>query len=100
MNLAQKVHDEMVLYIPKIGESLEGIGMMEEGKREKSGKININKAEAVELETLPGIGPAKAAAIIQYREEHGPFQRIEDIQSISGIGTKTFEKFKDLIKVK
>ncbi|MBS4209046.1 helix-hairpin-helix domain-containing protein [Bacillus sp. FJAT-50079] len=100
VNLAQKVYDEMVLYIPKIGESLEELEIIEEGSVEESGKININKADAAELETLPGIGPAKAAAIIQYREEHGPFQGIEEMQNISGIGAKTFEKFKDLIKVK
>ena len=49
--------------------------------------------------TLPGIGPSKAKAIIQYREEHGTFKKIEDLKSVSGIGEKTFEKLKDLITI-
>src|SRR5699024_12149842 len=49
-------------------------------------KININQATKEEIETLSGIGPAKAQAIIDYREEHGLFQSIEDLQEVSGIG--------------
>ncbi len=52
-----------------------------------------------ELQTLPGIGPAKAAAIIDYREKSGSFKTIEDLKNISGIGDKTFDKLKDLIVV-
>lgn len=49
---------------------------------------------------LPGIGPAKAAAIIQHRSEQGNFQIIEDLKNVTGIGDKTFEQLKDLIDVK
>jgi competence protein ComEA len=62
-------------------------------------KININTATAQELATLPRIGPKKAAAIIEYRNKNGKFQRIEDIMKVKGIGEKTFLKLKDLITV-
>lgn len=61
--------------------------------------MNINTAQAEELMTLSGIGEAKAAAIIQYREENGGFQSIEELMEISGIKEGVFEKIKDQIKV-
>ena len=62
--------------------------------------MNLNKAEESELTTLPGIGPSKAKAIIQYRTEQGTFQTIDDLKKVTGIGEKTFEQLKDLIDVK
>ncbi|AFG35983.1 competence protein ComEA-like protein with helix-hairpin-helix repeat region [Fervidobacterium pennivorans DSM 9078] len=62
-------------------------------------KININTASLEELEKLPGIGPSKAQAIIDYRTNNGPFKSIEEIKNVKGIGEKTFEKLKDLITV-
>ena len=62
--------------------------------------MDLNKADSTELETLPGVGPAKAKAIIDYREKNGSFQQIEDIQKISGFGAKTFEKLEELITVR
>lgn len=56
--------------------------------------VNINTASQTELQTLPHIGPAKAEAIVKYRIEHGPFQRVEDIQKVKGIGPSTFEKLR------
>mgnify|MGYP000922274357 CR=1 FL=1 len=61
--------------------------------------INLNTATAAELETLPGIGPVKAQAIIDYRQQNGAFSRIEDLTKVSGIGSKTFEKLKHLITI-
>jgi competence protein ComEA len=66
---------------------------------EVSGPIDINTATVEILDTLPGIGPAKAADIISYRQKHGAFDRIEDIQNVSGIGPATFENIRDLITV-
>lgn len=62
-------------------------------------KLNINTATAAELETLPRIGPAIAQRIVDYRAEHGFFQKIEDIMNVTGIGPATFDAIKDLITV-
>lgn len=104
INFAIRVEDEMVIYVPEIGEEvgqdLESGTTAIGGADQKDGKVNINTADDTELQTLTGIGPAKAAAIIDYREKNGPFQAIEDLKLISGIGEKSFEKLKEQIKVK
>jgi competence ComEA-like helix-hairpin-helix protein len=64
-----------------------------------SNKVNINTADVIELDTLPGIGPAKAQAIIDYRNVNGLFSKIEDIMNVSGIGEVTFTNIKDFITV-
>lgn len=71
----------------------------EEPKASSSPQININQATQSELETLPGIGPSKARAILDYRAIIGSFQTIEEIKQVKGIGEKTFEKLKPLIAV-
>lgn len=70
------------------------------GSQQTPGIININTASASELEKLPGVGPARAEAIIQYRNANGGFKTPEEIMNISGIGEKTFEKMKGMITVK
>ena len=60
-------------------------------------RISINHGTLADLDTLPGIGPAKAQAILDYRAQHGPFKRLEDLQNVTGIGTKTYEDLKSLI---
>lgn len=62
-------------------------------------KISINTADLDLMITLPGIGEEKAKTIIAYRNEHGLFEKIEDIMNVSGIGEKLFEKIKDYITV-
>ena len=62
-------------------------------------KININTADAWLLEALNGIGPSLAQRIVDYRDDNGGFQRIEDLKHVDGIGTTTFEKLKDKITV-
>lgn len=66
---------------------------------EVPGLIDINTATAEQLDTLPGIGPTKASDIITYRQKNGAFDRIEDIQNVSGIGPATFEAIRNLISV-
>ena len=62
-------------------------------------KINLNTATLEELMTLERIGPKYAQRIIDYRETNGPFEKIEDIMKVKGIGPKTFDANKDLITV-
>ena len=62
-------------------------------------KININTAGVAELDKLSGVGPALAERILQYRAAHGPFARPEDLENVSGIGTKTYEKMASQVTV-
>jgi competence protein ComEA len=89
INLAALLWDGAQIIVP---------GMNDEGHI-SSGRININSATAEELETLPGIGRTAAQSIVEYRIQHGPFQTIQDIQNVPGIGPATFDKIKDLITV-
>lgn len=66
---------------------------------EAAAVVNINTADAASLETLPGIGAGKAAAIVQYRDENGPFSAVADLQNVDGIGEVTLEKLKDKVSV-
>lgn len=70
-----------------------------QGSANNNGKININTADLSQLQTLNGVGPSTAQKIIDYRNANGKFKAIEDIKKVSGIGDKTYEKFKDQICV-
>ena len=65
----------------------------------KNGRVNINTADSITLQTIPGIGPSKAERIIDYRNTEGKFKKIEDIKNVTGIGDATFENIKDYITV-
>ena len=104
INHAQKLVDEMVIYVPKIGEdiSVEQVTTVSSSAasgQASSGKLNLNAATEAELTTLPGIGPAKAQAILEYREQNGRFKSVDDLKNVSGIGEKTFEKLKEFIEI-
>ncbi len=66
----------------------------------EAGMVNINTADPGELATLPGIGTAKAAAIVQYRSEYGPFASVDDLVKVQGIGANLLEKIRDLVQAK
>ena len=97
VNLAEKVRDEMVIYIPHIDEPL----LQAQGVNETEGeqKVSLNQATLEEFQTLPGIGPAKATAIINYREEFGKFNSVDELTNVSGIGQKTLEKLRDYLEL-
>lgn len=108
VNHAMKLSDEMLIYIPVVGEeppedtmatvaNAQSNSSSEEAS--SNGAVNLNTASEAELMTLSGVGPSKAAAITQYREENGPFQAIEDVMNVSGIGEKTFEALQEDIIV-
>ncbi|ANM32075.1 hypothetical protein ABI59_04305 [Acidobacteria bacterium Mor1] len=67
-----------------------------EGKAER---IDLNKASAEQLVTLPGVGPAIAKRIVAFREENGPFKRVEDLLKVRGVGEKSFQKIKGRVRV-
>jgi len=94
VNLAQKVYDELIVYVPKKGDDV-----VSESGQDESGGVRINYATQEEIETLPGIGPSKAETILQYREENGHFQTVDDLLDISGIGEKTLDNMKDEIQI-
>ncbi len=62
-------------------------------------KVDLNTATASQLQELPGIGPALAIRIVEFRQENGPFKRIEDLMNVRGIGEKNFEKIRSRITV-
>ena len=65
--------------------------------QEQAGLVNINTADARLLDTLPGIGPAMAQRIIEYRETQGRFETVEDLKRVRGIGEAKFAKLKDKV---
>ena len=105
LNLAAVLSDGEQVRIPDREEALraEEEGMLSRGSRGASGAesslLNINTATKEQLMTLPGIGEAKASAIILYREEHGEFKTTEDIMKVPGIKQSAFDKIKDSITV-
>ncbi len=109
INMARKLNDGEQLYIPATGEATAAppTTAPAPAKGEKAptptktplGKININTATAEELDLLPGIGPAIAERIIQYRTENGPFKAPEDLKKVRGIGDALYNQMKDKITV-
>jgi len=103
LNLAQPLVDGQKVWVPKRGEvpaagaAGAAAGAVPGGSAGGSGKVNINAAGLAELETLPGIGPALAQRILDYRAAHGPFRSLEDLKNVSGIGDKRFAELKDYI---
>ncbi|ARJ23920.1 helix-hairpin-helix domain-containing protein [Bacillus sp. ISL-8] len=93
VNLAQMVQDQMLLYVPNKNEPVQEGATFSKSE----GKVQINTASKEQLEKITGIGSRKAESILKYREERGPFQKIEDLLEIDGIGAKSLEKIKDQI---
>jgi competence protein ComEA len=100
VNLAAALSDAQHVHIPRIGEAAPVAApsaVALSGQPAPGGLINLNQASAVELEDLPGIGQAIAARIVAYREQQGPFQSVEDLQNVTGIGAKLFAKISPLV---
>lgn len=108
VNMAQVLKDGQQVRVPekagaetaaaaKSGNANPAAKSSTSSKAVPSGPVNINTAGAEELDTLPGIGPAMAQRIIEFRETEGAFTAIEDIKKVKGIGEAKFEKMKDKI---
>ncbi|HDT8181824.1 TPA: helix-hairpin-helix domain-containing protein [Enterococcus faecalis] len=103
VNYAQKVKDQMIIYVPKKGEavaqSLETLQESAPDQQNQEEKINLNTATEAELQTISGIGAKKAQEIIRFRDEQEPFKTVKELKNVPGIGEKTVERLKDMLTV-
>lgn len=101
INLAARLADGQRVYVPRVGEEppIDPAAGGEPGDTVPSGPLDINAATAQQLETLPGIGPATAAAIIAYRDLHGPFTSVDELAEVSGIGEAKLAAIRGLVTV-
>lgn len=103
LNLAAPVVDGQRIYVPEAGEvdpaSVAPGPPPVEGSVAPSGPIDVNRATAAELERLPGVGPATAAAIVDDRERNGPFAAVDDLDRVPGIGPAKLDAIRDLVTV-
>jgi len=110
VNLALALYDQQQIYIPRQDEAtpaapLPGsapppVTVSDNETANLSGPINLNTATIEQLDALPGIGPAIAQRIVDYRQANGPFATPEDIMNVKGIGQATFEKLQNQITVR
>lgn len=101
LNLAASVADGVRVYVPVIGEAVPAthdIGAASAGADQPPGlPVDVNAAGASELERLPGVGPATAAAIVTDRERNGPFLDVDDLDRVPGIGPAKLDALRDLV---
>lgn len=105
LNLARKLNDGEQIYVPLVGEATvapptaaaKSSAARTPTAKASTGKINVNTATLEELDTLPGIGPAIAQRIIDYRTQNGDFKKIDNLKNVRGIGDALFNQIKDLV---
>ncbi|MGA1811572.1 helix-hairpin-helix domain-containing protein [Frondihabitans sp. 4ASC-45] len=105
LNLARTVTDGEQIVVPRVGESpppLPPVGSDSSASGTGTGTalVDLNTADEAALETLTGVGPATAAAIIAWRDEHGRFESVDDLLDVTGIGEKKLEKLRDGVVVR
>lgn len=100
INLAEKLTDQKMIYIPKKGEQPKNVVTSNDVSSSTDNQpVNLNTAQLSDLTNVPGIGPAKAQAILSYREEQGQFQSVEQLKDVKGIGDKTYENLRSYFTV-
>jgi len=99
LNLAAPLTDGQQILVPKKGETPSGVPVGGGVSGGPTALVNVNSADEATLETLNGVGPVLAAAIIQYRTEHGPFASIDQLDEVSGIGPATLEDLRSQVTV-
>jgi competence protein ComEA len=101
INLAAVVTDGERIYVPKVGETVPVVvgDARAVGDTTPAGPVNVNTATADQLDVLPGVGPTTAAAIVAHREQHGPFQTVEQLGEVRGIGPVKLDALRGLVSV-
>lgn len=105
VNQAQKLSDEAVVYVAKVGENAVDVTTSAPASatsgtgQAKSALVNLNTATEADFQTISGIGQKRAQDIIAYREANGRFKSVDELKNVSGIGAKTLEKLKEYVTV-
>lgn len=103
VNLAAVLADGERVYVPRLGEVapvvVSGGPGSGTGTSSPAGPVNLNTATADDLDALPGVGPATAATILAYRDQHGPFASVEDLADVRGIGPAKLDALRGLVTV-
>jgi len=100
LNLAAVVADGERVYVPVAGETPPPVAASDAtGSTSAPGPIDLNRADAEQLDGLPGVGPATAQAIVDHRTRHGPFASVDDLEAVRGIGPAKLEAMRGLVTV-
>jgi competence protein ComEA len=102
LNLAQPLSDGQRVYVPVAGEvdpAAVASGVPAGDSPTPAGPVDLNRADAAEFDTLPGVGPATAAAIVGDRDRNGPFASVDDLDRVPGIGPAKLDALRDLVTV-
>ena len=99
LNLAARVSDGDRVYVPRKGEAPPPDATAGAGSSAATAPVNLNTATLEQLETLPGVGPTTAQAILDYRRAHGRFHTVQDLLEVQGIGPSKLEKLRPKVKV-
>ena len=99
INLAQKISDEALVYVPTKEEATSQETQSSASNTKENKKVNLNKASVEELKQVKGLGAKRAQDIIDHRESNGKFKSVDELKKVSGIGAKTIEKLKEYVTV-